>query len=198
MLWQGQETLSAYGQAAVANMKANGGTTNIFANVMAEAEKGEKLDDEDVRSEAQNLIVAGTGECHQSFSKAHLLTDIPLPLDTTSISLTYLVYAVLSRPELQHQVEAEVHDLSDGFRDSDVERLELLNAVVNETLRLFGAAAGGLPRVVPEQGLQIGSIFLPSGTVVSTQTYTMHRLEELFPRPLEYVRENYHENNCEG
>ncbi|KAK3680333.1 hypothetical protein LTR37_021332 [Vermiconidia calcicola] len=158
------ETLLSYGNVAVANMKTAQAHTNIFANMMAEAEKGERLDDEDVRMEAQNLIVAGT--------------------DTTSITLTYLIWAVLLRPELQHRVEAEIKTLPENFCDSDVEQLQLLTAVIEETLRLYGAAPGGLPRIVPIGGTVMNDVFLPGGTTVTTQAYTYHRDPKLFQDPL--------------
>ena len=154
-----------YAKLAVDNIRTSQGKTNIFANMMAEAEKGEHLDDMDVKVEAQSLIVAGT--------------------DTTSVTLTYLVWAVLSRPELQRQLEDEVKDLPDGFRDADVEQLVLLNAVIDETLRLYGAAPGGLPRIVPPKGVTINDTFIPGGTTVTTQAYTYHRNASLFPDPLE-------------
>ncbi|KAK5119731.1 hypothetical protein LTR85_007307 [Meristemomyces frigidus] len=104
--------LEDYGQAAVDNMKSQQGGKNIFANVMAEAERGEPMDDLDVKLEATGLIVAGT--------------------DTTAISLTYLVWAVLSRPTLQVELEKEIATLPGGYRDADLEHLPLLQAVVSE------------------------------------------------------------------
>jgi cytochrome P450 len=163
-LWKGNDYLMSYAKLAVDNMKASRGNTNIFANMMAEAEKGEKLDDLDVQVEAQSLIVAGT--------------------DTTSITLTYLLWAVLSEPELQRQLEDEVKRLPDHFRDSDAEKLELLNAIIEETLRLYGAAPGGLPRTVPPGGCTMKDIFIPAGSIVTTQAYTYHRDASLFPDSL--------------
>ncbi|KAI9699247.1 MAG: hypothetical protein M1820_007219 [Bogoriella megaspora] len=170
-LWGAHGFLMDYAQIAVANMKASQGSKNVFANMMAEAEKGEKLDDIDVKCEALGLIIAGT--------------------DTTSISLTYLVWAVLSRPALQRRLEEEVETLPENFRDADVEQLKLLNAVVEETLRLYGAAPGGLPRIVPVGGATMGGVFIPEGTTVTTQAYTSHRDASLFPDPLQYVPERW-------
>lgn len=162
-LWAGNEYLERYAQQAVDGMKAStNGEKNIFANMMAEAEKGEKLDDGDVRNEALMLIVAGT--------------------DTTSITLTYLVWAVLCRPELQRRLVREVQTLPDSFQDSDVERLPLLSAVIDESLRLYGAAPGGLPRIVRSGGTTLGGYYsIPGGTTLTTQAYTYHRDPALFP-----------------
>ena len=122
-----------FGRVAIKNMKASHGSQNIFANMMAESEKGEYLSEEDVIAEATALIVAGT--------------------DTTAVTLTYLVWAVLSRSDLQRAVEEEVGKLKPEFNEADVEQLPLLNAVIEETLRLYGAAPGMLPRMVPEASI---------------------------------------------
>lgn len=164
-LWAANDYLMGYAKLAVSNMKSSQGKTNVFANMMTEAETGERLDDEDVRIEAQSLIVAGS--------------------DTTSITLTYIVWAVLSRPDLQRRVEQELQTLQQDFGDADVEQLQLLNAVVEETLRLYGAAPGGLPRIVPAAGTTMRDLFLPRGTTVTTQAYTFHRDANIFPEPLE-------------
>lgn len=164
-LWCVNDYLMDYAKLAVDNMKTAQGRTNVFANMMDEAEKGERLDDMDVKTEAQALIVAGT--------------------DTTSVTLTYLVWAVLSRPDLQQRIEEEVKGLQEGYREADVEQLELLSATIEETLRLYGAAPGGLPRMVPPEGVRFGDTFIPGGTTVTTQAYTYHRDPSLFPEPLE-------------
>lgn len=145
------------------SVKASSTPTNIFSNIAAESEKGEKLAMEDMQLEASGLIVAAT--------------------DTTSVTLTYLVWAVLSVPALQAVLEGEVADLPQDYGDEDLERLPLLNAVIEETLRLYGAAPGGLPRAVPPGGVRLGDSFVPAGTTVVTQAYTYHRDLELWHRP---------------
>lgn len=144
-LFNNNAYLLDYGKAAVRNMRSNGGGRNIFANIMAEAEKGERLDDLDVQVEATNLIVAGT--------------------DTTAMTLTYLVWAVMSQPALQSLLEAELDALAKDYRDADLENLPFLNAVIEETLRLYGAAPGALPR----KCFRFGMVRLISLTRVSIQ-----------------------------
>ena len=159
------DVLYEHGRKYLDSIKASETSSNIFSNIAAEAETGEKLSTDDVHLEASGLIVAGT--------------------DTTSTTLTYLVWAVLSQPKLQHELETEVAALNEDYGDLDLERLPLLNAVIEETLRLYGAAPAGLPRAVPPGGVTIDEKFIPAGTTVTTQAYTFHRDPALFPRPLE-------------
>lgn len=133
-LFKADQIVFEHGAKAVANLRQLGGSQNLFGQMLAQSESQEKqeLSDLSVRLEASNLIVAGS--------------------DTTAVTLTYLVWAVLKRPDLQRRLEQEVGALATTFQDHDLERLPLLNAIIDETLRLYGAAPGNLPRVVPNWG----------------------------------------------
>jgi cytochrome P450 len=113
--------------------------------------------------EAQSLIVAGSG--------------------TTAVTLTYLVWAVLKHPEVQARLEAEVKALPDGYKDANLETLPYLNAVIQETLRLYGAAPGPLPRVNYSTPLNAAGVVIPAGTTINTQAWTLHRNPTIFPDP---------------
>lgn len=151
---------------AVEIARSRTGEANIFARVVESSEKeGEgHIDDMDVRIEACDIIVAGT--------------------DTTGVTMTYLTWAVLQRPELQKALEEEVAALKEGFTENDLIPLPLLNAVIEETLRLYGAAPSSLPRVVPEGGAKLGGYYIPGNTTVSTQAYTFHRDPMIWSDPL--------------
>lgn len=70
--------------------QAAGDTGSIFSRILAEGEKsGNQLSDLMMGREARSLIIAGT--------------------DTTAITLTYLVWAVLSQPQLHQDLLAELH-----------------------------------------------------------------------------------------
>lgn len=79
--------------------------------------------------EAGNLIVAGS--------------------HSTARTLTWLIWAVLSQPNLQQQLEEEVGALDDDFDEAALENLPLLNAAISENLRLYGAAPGAYPEAFP-------------------------------------------------
>ena len=158
-----------HGAVAVRNMQTAMSRANLFSQMVAEADGQEKtgLTESMVQSEAGNLIIAGS--------------------DTTAVTLTYLVWAVLKHPQLQTQLEEELADLSDELNLEEFKNAPILNSVIEETLRLYGAAPGSLPRVVPSKGASLSGHYLPAGTVVSTQAYTAHRDENLFPDATRYV-----------
>lgn len=157
-----------YGALAIRNMRnGSGNIQNLFGQMLAACDSQEKvaLTDKDVREEAGNLIVAGS--------------------DTTAITLTYLVWAVLKQPNLQARLEEEVARLSDELGMAELETAPILNSVIEETLRLYGAAPGALPRVVPQQGLTVNGYLIPGGVEVSTQAFTLHRDPSIFADPLQ-------------
>lgn len=156
-----------YGAVAIQNMRSGqGNNMNLFGQMLAACDNYEKaaLPDQAVREEAGNLIVAGS--------------------DTTAVTLTYIIWAVLKDSALQARLEEEVAGLSDQLDMTDLETSPLLNSVIEETLRLYGAAPGALPRDVPSQGMIVGGHQLPAGTEVSTQAYTLHRDSRIFQEPL--------------
>ncbi|KAK4493635.1 hypothetical protein PRZ48_004246 [Zasmidium cellare] len=162
--WAGNPVLIRQGQQAVKNSKGMSQKANIFAKVLAEAEKDDPtLSDFEIALNAGVLVFAGT--------------------DTTATSLTYLVWAVLSNSGLRRELEDEVAQLQIPYTDEKVESLPILNAVVKETLRLYGAAPAPLPRYVPREGALLGGYYFPAGTTVATQAWTLHRNPAVFENP---------------
>lgn len=154
-----------YGKEILARAKTGSlDRTNIFtSHITADETQTNSISNDSMVVEATGLVGAGGG--------------------TTSVTLTYLVWAVLQDPLIQKKLENEVSTLPDDFTASDLEALPYMNAVIEETLRLYGPIPGALPRVVPESGLSIAGYFLPRGTVVCTQAYSMHRQSDVFPNP---------------
>ena len=153
--------LYAQGQIAAKNSRSASSTKNIFTNVLAQAEKKDgTMTDEEVIIEAGSFIIAGT--------------------DTTSTTLTYLIYCVLSNPDLQKLLEDEVEWAEEPLTDASLEKLPVLNAVVKETLRLYGAAPGPLLRVVPNGGATLAGYECPGGTIISSQASDIDSVQNVF------------------
>ncbi|EXV04055.1 cytochrome P450 [Metarhizium robertsii] len=138
----------------------------IFVTKMFKAREDKKLSFSEIVINAQGLIVAGS--------------------DTTSNSLTYLLWSVCRRPELRDALVKELRTLPDDFTEHDLRELPLLSQCVEETLRLYSAAPALLSREVPQGGVELGGYWLPGGTTVATQAYTMHRHPDIFPNPDEF------------
>ncbi|KAM0543145.1 hypothetical protein ACHAPJ_012487 [Fusarium lateritium] len=164
------ERVSKQGWKAVENAtQADLSRSNIFSGVLEQLDNDEgkgTLRGIDAATEAQGLIIAGSG--------------------TTAVTLTYLVWAVLQRPALAKELAAECRELGEHFDDADLDQLQVLNAVISETLRLYGAAPGSLPRIVPPEGTTLGGHYIPPGLTVCTQAFSIHRSPDLFPNPEQF------------
>ncbi|GME21834.1 putative cytochrome p450 protein [Neofusicoccum parvum] len=162
------ESVMEISASVVQNSRSSSVGTNIFTGILAEAEKGNTLISDAVLTiEARGLIVAGS--------------------DTTAITLTFLVWTILSRPQLHKQLVEELREkVPDKFTDEDLEKLPLMNAVIQEALRLYGAAPGSLPRNPPPGGATLGGFYMPEDVVVSTQAWSLHRNPDIWKDPEEF------------
>ncbi|EFX06222.1 cytochrome p450 monooxygenase [Grosmannia clavigera kw1407] len=117
--------------------------------------------------------------------------------ETSGNTLTYLFYELSRRPVLQDALRAELRSLGRGLvyprlpgQDVDLpdpkalDQLPLLDAILQETLRLWSAVSGGQPRVTPTSSCSLaGYDNIPGGVRVQAQAYTLHRNPAVFPEP---------------
>ncbi|KAI1783878.1 high nitrogen upregulated cytochrome P450 monooxygenase 2 [Ganoderma leucocontextum] len=100
--------------------------------------------------------------------------------DTTSTAMTSFFYCLLIHPEIHAALLSEVDNCYlDGETTLNTARhgmLPYLDAVINESLRLFPPAPNGSLRQVPRnaEGVHAGTIFIPPGTAVCCHLYSMH------------------------
>ncbi|KAI4869785.1 cytochrome P450 [Hypoxylon rubiginosum] len=109
--------------------------------------------------------------------------------DTTSITLSLMVYEIACRPDVQRRLRDEIIEKagsgSSGLRYDTLENeCAYLNAVISEGLRLYGAIPSHLERVVPAGGITLSTGHqVPAGSVVGVQAYSLHRDPAVFPNP---------------
>jgi cytochrome P450 len=74
-----------------------------------------------------------------------------------------------------------------------VQALPILNADVWDTLRLYPAVPGALPRDVPHGGAPVtgAGAWLPAGTTVTAQAYSVQRDADVFAQPDEWRPERW-------
>lgn len=110
------------------------------------------------------------------------------------IALSYLAWELSAHPEIQRQLQEEVRhyfvnvSVDEGALPSGqaLEALPVLNAVLQETMRLYPSAPGPFPRIVPPKGAQFEGVNVPGGTVVSSSAYSLQRNPNVFPHPEEW------------
>lgn len=99
--------------------------------------------------------------------------------DTTGNTLTYLFWELARHPEWQKRLREEFKQACGDTSSPDyaiVSELTILDAVVNELLRLWPAAPAALPRVVPEGGLIIDGVFVPENVSLTLDLVAFHMM----------------------
>ncbi|KAL4737952.1 cytochrome P450 [Aspergillus similis] len=79
----------------------------------------------------------------------------------------------------------------DAITIDAVRNLPFLNAVIQEGLRLCPPIPWVLPRIVPQGGSMVCGTWLPGGTPVSIQAYTLNRDPALFHRSTSFLPERW-------
>ncbi|KAJ6263440.1 Cytochrome P450 monooxygenase orf2 [Drechslerella dactyloides] len=111
--------------------------------------------------------------------------------DTISTTGTYIIWAILKHSDVRSKLEDELKTLGDDLTDARLQQLPYLKLVTKETLRLYGAGPGGMPRIVPPGGWRLGPYYFSAGTGVSSQGYTQHREAAVFEDPYAFKPERW-------
>jgi cytochrome P450 len=144
-------------------------TTQDFVEklMLARAKDPEKVTDYHLFIMGQSNVIAGS--------------------DTTAISLSSIMWHLLSYPETLHKLRSEIDEFTTSGRCgstpsfSETLKMPYFQAVMKEALRMH--AATGLPmwRTVPDGGAEIQGRIFPAGTVVGINTWVAHYDESVFP-----------------
>lgn len=187
-------------------MKKPSTYTGIRAHALAASqsfkqEKGKKQQDETILGRLYHLQALSSPSTALSDLQIasecadHFLAGI----DTTSDTLMFMVWA-LSLPQnsgFQQKLIAEA--LSIPASDLDLhgnptveaaDRLPYLNAVIQETLRLYAPLPASEPR---SSGMEtvIDGYIIPAGTTVAMSPYSLHRNADVFEDPLVWNPERW-------
>lgn len=138
---------------------------------------------------------------------SHLLAS----LKKSGITLTYLIWQMSRSWDLQAQLRQELLTLSPPLTYPSqllasskgnssrlpsarkINALPLLNAIVQETLRLHAAVPGLQPRVTPSAISTTlgGHEKIPGDVKVSSSAYVLHRNPDVFPDPERWIPERW-------
>jgi cytochrome P450 len=136
------------------------------------------------------LLDARDPETGEGFSRAEIRDQIMTFLlaghETTSAALTWMWYELAHNPEVRDKVYAEVAEKLDGRtpQASDVERLQLTMAVVEETLRLY-PSVWILDRFSVRDTTVCGHR-VPAGSIMLIPPYLNHHDGTRWPDPYRF------------
>ncbi|KAJ3984413.1 cytochrome P450 [Lentinula detonsa] len=123
-----------------------------------------------------------------SESTTHLLAGV----DASAVAVSYILWRFANQPlRIKQQIQAE---LDNAIPDAGVlpdwktlHNLPILDALFKEGLRLHGPIPTFLERLAPRgEPLNLLGYQLPPGTVIGTQSWSMHRNARIFGNPEEF------------
>ncbi|XP_054459808.1 cytochrome P450 3A30-like [Anoplopoma fimbria] len=116
--------------------------------------------------------------------------------ETSATTLVFLAYNLARNPEIMKRLQEEIDCTfpnKGAVQYEDLVQMEYLDSVVNETLRLYPAAAR-LERVAKET-VKVGGITIPKDMIVMVPVYALHRDPELWPEPEEFKPDRFSKQN---
>ncbi len=159
--------------------------------IYAEIEERRHCQNFSDRTDILSLLLTATDEKGQGLTnqelRDQLITLLLLGHETTASSLAWAIYWVLSQPEVKQKLQQE---LSTQSNLQIINKNDYLEAVCNETLRLYPIALISQPRITIDE-YQLGEYLLPPQTVVIPSIYLAHRNPEVYPQPLEFRPERF-------
>ncbi|GLA10080.1 hypothetical protein AnigIFM60653_001465 [Aspergillus niger] len=121
--------------------------------------------------------------------------------DSTAVKLATILFHLVRNPQWVQRVREELLSVSGGSDHNstdtnaavvvDQQALPVLRAVIKEGLRLGMANPTRMTRVVPEQGLRVGQVWVPPGTIVGVAPYVVHHDPTVFVDPFSFRPERW-------
>jgi len=135
-------------------------------------ENGNDLSDKEIRDECNTFIFEGH--------------------DTTSAALSWSFYLLATHPDVEAKVLDEIHQvIGDKPYPSfeDLKNLKYLEMCLKEALRLYPSVPT-IARSMTED-TQVGKHVIPKGTDVYIHPYIIHRQEDCWENPFEFIPERH-------
>ncbi|KAI5479921.1 cytochrome P450 [Pseudohyphozyma bogoriensis] len=108
---------------------------------------------------------------------AECMDDFLAGTETTTAGLSYTLYYLSMHSKAMEKLQAELDAVMEPGQVLGVQnsaRLPYLDAVIKEGLRMSTGYPGTLDRVTSSTGINVDGCFVPPGTEVGMQVYTVH------------------------
>ncbi|KAI0205604.1 cytochrome P450 [Astrocystis sublimbata] len=155
------------------------------------------------RPDIMSHVVAGRDK--EAFTRdeinATFMTLTTAGSETTATVLSGMMNYLVRNPNKMRILVDEIMERFDSYDDitlGALRSLPYLNAVINEALRLCPPIPWIIPRRVPDGGESACGVWLPSGTPVSIQVYTMNRDPNCFHAATSFLPERWLPNDSDS
>ena len=162
---RGRRQLEAFFRSRIAEKRARPGSDLFSMLCLAETEDGERFTDDDVVNHMIFLMMA-----------AH---------DTTTITLSNMIYQLGQYPQWQQRVRDESAAIGGApLGYDDMPAMHSASLVMKEALRLC-APVPSMPRVTTRD-VAFAGCHIPAGTMINISPYFTHYMAEFWPDPFRF------------
>jgi cytochrome P450 family 110 len=147
------------------------GTDILSLLLTARDEDGQPMSDAELRDELITLLMAGH--------------------ETTAIALSWALYWLHAKPEVEQRLRQELQSLDlTNTEPTNITRLPYLDAFLSEVLRIYPVGLFTFPRIL-QAPMSLMGYNLPTGTMLSICIYLTHQNPELYPEPRSFRPERF-------
>ncbi|MEL7067524.1 MAG: cytochrome P450 [Cyanobacteria bacterium J06581_3] len=138
--------------------------------IQARDENGEAMSDEELHDELVTLLLAGH--------------------ETTASAAVWMLYWIHHLPEVQQKLRAELAELGPQPDPMAIAQLPYLQAVCQETLRIYPITPTTFVRSL-RSPKTIGGYQFKAGTALMPATYLVHQRPDIYPEPKQFKPERF-------
>ncbi|KAL4865135.1 putative sterigmatocystin biosynthesis P450 monooxygenase stcF [Aspergillus spectabilis] len=153
------------------------------------------------RGDLWDSVLADQPDSEPPMSRAEMVSNASAIVlagsETSATLLSGCIWLLLTNNDHLQQLTERVRSQFVTAAEIDaqsVTRIEGLQAVLEESLRLYPPVPMQSNRIVPPQGAQIAGRWVPGGTSIAVQQFAACRSEENFHRPDEFRPERWQGN----
>ncbi|KAJ4286591.1 hypothetical protein N0V88_007953 [Collariella sp. IMI 366227] len=151
---------------------------------------------EEERCDLMEVMIKKRDELELDFEglKSNALAVAVGGLEPTAGVMAGATFFLLMNPEILEKVKQEVRSAfktADDITLASVNRLPYMLACINEAMRLHPPAVSNIPRDVHEGGEVIAGRFVPEGTIIEIQFYSMNHSSLHWRDPFVYRPERW-------
>ncbi|KAK5217822.1 hypothetical protein LTR72_009485 [Exophiala xenobiotica] len=163
------------------------------------------LQDTSTRSRKQDKVPCFMGKLLEKKDKSGLTDDqivytggilMEAGSDTTSSTLHSFVLAMITHPAVLKEAQEELDEVCGATRSpgsQHIKDLPYMNAIMTEILRWRPVAPGGIPHMLTQDDHYNG-YFLPKGTILFANTWSIHQDVAEYDEPESFVPERFLDN----
>jgi len=156
--------------------------------IYAEIESRRQVDDLKERDDVLSLLLQATYEDGTKLSNIELRDEILTMLnaghETTATSVAWAMYRIHSHPDVLEKVLSEINSVvgaGNNIKQADIPKLEYLDAVVKETLRLLPIISFVVREL--QAPMHVDGYDLPAGVTVVPCIQLAHHRVDYWPEP---------------